>query len=188
MPPTPSGTFPGKRYNDEKGVPATFTDSSKSSTTNQKLKKSAEKEMKTMGKKTFSNLQQVKSLEGNRKLHILFPTMLLLLSWVIFSVTCVVNAAEYDASDVDKPPKLVRSMEAKYPPEAKRHKTGGRVVVRCLITAQGKADKLEVVESEPAGVFDESALKAIKYYQFRPGVLKGEMVDTWVKIPLTFEP
>jgi TonB family protein len=144
--------------------------------------------MKIMGKKTFSNLQRVNALKGNQKLHILLPTMLFLLLWVIFSVACVVSAAEYDASDVDKPPKLVRQMPPKYPPEAKRHKTEGRVVVRCLITAKGKADRMEIVESEPAGVFDESALKAIKYWQFRPGVLKGEMVDTWVKIPLSFEP
>ncbi len=141
-----------------------------------------------MGNITMLNLQQIKPIEENRKPNILLAAALFLLSWMIVSVTIGANAAEYDASDVDKPPKLVRQMEPKYPPDAKRTKTEGRVVVRCLITAKGKADKMEIVESEPAGVFDESAMKAIKYWQFRPGVLKGEMVDTWVKIPLTFEP
>ena len=141
-----------------------------------------------MGKKTFVNLQQAKSLEGNRKLHILLPTMLFLFSWIIVSVVSVAIATEYDASDVDKPPKLVRQTRVQYPPEAKRNKIEGRVVVRCLITSQGKADKMEVVESEPAGVFDENAMNSLKLWQFRPGVLKGEMVDTWVKIPLSFEP
>ena len=141
-----------------------------------------------MGKKTFLNAQQVKPLERNRKLHILLPTMLLLLSWIIVSVAAVAGAAEYEASDVDKPPKLVRQTRVQYPPDAKRKKIEGRVVVRCLITAKGKADKMEVVESEPAGVFDENAMNSLKLWQFRPGVLKGEMVDTWVKIPLSFEP
>lgn len=141
-----------------------------------------------MGNITMLNLQQIKPIEENRKPNVLLAAALFLLSWMIVSVTIGANAAEYDASDVDKPPKLVRQMAPKYPPDAKRTKTEGRVVVRCLITAKGKADKMEIVESEPAGVFDESAMKAIKYWQFRPGVLKGEMVDTWVKIPLTFEP
>jgi protein TonB len=141
-----------------------------------------------MGKKSIFTMEQFKSLEGNQKLRILFPTVLFVISWVVFSIASVANAAEYDASEVDKPPKLVRKMDPKYPPEARRDRTEGRVVVRCMISAKGKADKMEIVESTPEGVFDESALKAIKYWSFRPGVLKGEMVDTWVKIPLTFKP
>lgn len=140
-----------------------------------------------MGKKTILNLQQVKSLVGNRKLHILLPTMLLF-SLIFVSFVAAVNAAEYSASEVDKPPKLVRQMPLNYPPDAKRQKIEGRVVVRCLINEKGKADKMEVVESTPEGVFEESALKSLKYWQFRPGVKEGEMVSTWVKIPLTFEP
>jgi periplasmic protein TonB len=141
-----------------------------------------------MGKNTFLNLQQVKPIGGSRKLHIPLPAVLLLVSWMFFSVAVVAGAAEYEASDVDSPPKLVRNMPVNYPPQAKRDRVEGRVVVRCLIDAKGKADKMEVVESEPAGVFDETALKSLKYWQFRPGVLKGEMVATWVKIPLSFKP
>ena len=47
---------------------------------------------------------------------------------------------------------------------------------------------MEVAESSTAGVFDENAMKSLKYWQFRPGVLKGEMVATWLKIPLSFKP
>jgi protein TonB len=133
-------------------------------------------------------LQQIKALERSRKFPILLPAMLFIISWMIISAAIIAHAAEYEASEVDKPPKLVRKMDPKYPLEAKRKKMEGRVVVRCLITVKGKADKIEVVESEPEGIFDESAMRSIKYWSFRPGVLNGEMVDTWVKIPLTFKP
>jgi TonB family protein len=144
--------------------------------------------MKIMMEKSIIKPHQFGSTGGNQKFHALFPVMLLLLSWMFFAVVIAADAAEYEATAVDSPPKLVRQQPINYPPQAKRDKVEGRVVVRCLITAGGKADKMEVVESEPAGVFDESALKSVKYWQFRPGVLKGEMVDTWIKIPLSFKP
>jgi protein TonB len=109
---------------------------------------------------------------------------LLLLSMVLVSSAA---AQEYEASEVDTKPKIVRQMNITYPTLAKRNGQEGRVVVRVLIGTKGKAEKLEVVESEPEGVFDEAALKSLKYWQFRPGILGGELVATWVKIPLTFK-
>jgi protein TonB len=75
----------------------------------------------------------------------------------------------------------------KYPSQAKKNGITGKVIIRCLIGVDGKAAKLEVVESEPAGIFDDSALSTIKYWQFRPGIKSGELVATWVKVPFKFE-
>ena len=111
-----------------------------------------------------------------------------LLIGLIFTVGATVKAAtEYDAADVDKPPKVVRQVPIKFPAQAKRDGITGRVVIRCLIGTDGKADKMEIVESEPVGIFDESALSTLKYWQFRPGIKQGEMVATWVKVPFKFE-
>jgi protein TonB len=106
----------------------------------------------------------------------------------IFCIATISSAAtEYDAADVDTPPKIVRQMPVKYPSQAKDSGITGRVIVRCLIGVDGKANKLEVVESEPAGIFDDSALSTLKYWQFRPGIKNGELVATWVKVPFKFE-
>jgi protein TonB len=106
----------------------------------------------------------------------------------VFCMASIASAApEYDASDVDSPPKLVRQMPVKYPSQAKKDGITGKVIVRCLIGVDGKAGKLEVVESEPAGVFDDSALSTLKHWQFRPGIKSGELVATWVKVPFKFE-
>lgn len=115
-----------------------------------------------------------------------FIGMVLML--LIFCMATTSSAApEYDAADVDSPPKIVRQMPVKYPAQAKREGITGKVVIRCLIGVNGKAGKLEVVESEPAGVFDDSALSTLKYWQFRPGIKSGELVATWVKVPFKFE-
>ena len=111
----------------------------------------------------------------------------LLIGLIFTAVATAMAAAEYDAADVDKPPKVVRQMPIKFPADAKRNGITGKVVVRCLIGTNGKADKMEIVDSEPAGIFDESAMSTLKYWEFRPGIKEGEMVATWVKVPFKFE-
>jgi protein TonB len=106
----------------------------------------------------------------------------------VFCIAFAASAAtEYSASDVDSPPKIVRQMPVKYPAQAKKNGITGKVIVRCLVGVDGKAEKLEIVESEPAGIFDDSALSTLKYWQFRPGIKGGELVATWVKVPFKFE-
>lgn len=117
--------------------------------------------------------------------HRLVTTVLLLLALCIAAGTS--SAMEYNASDVDTPPKIVRQMPVKYPADAKKNGITGKVIVRCLIGVNGKAAKLEIVESDPEGFFDSSALKSLKYWQFRPGIKNGELVATWVKVPFKFE-
>jgi protein TonB len=117
-----------------------------------------------------------------------FSLVTLIVTLFVFCMASMSFATpEYDASEVDSPPKLVRQMPVKYPKEAKKDGITGKVIVRCLIGVDGKAGKLEVVQSEPAGVFDESALSTLKHWQFRPGIKSGELVATWVKVPFKFE-
>lgn len=139
-----------------------------------------------MVKKRSSALQQVGRL-GRSRIHFLvsFSGLILLAGLFIFSPMAA-DGAEYEASEVDSPPKLVRQMPITYPSDAKRNKVEGRVVVRCLIGTKGKTEKTEIVEAEPAGVFDGNVLKSLKYWQFRPGIKDGDLVSTWVKIPLSF--
>lgn len=125
--------------------------------------------------------------KNNFKNHRFALVAVLLLGLLVTVAVTAMATTEYEASDVDNPPKLVRQMPIKYPAQAKRDGIKGKVVVRCLIGTDGKADRMEVVESEPSGIFDESAMATLKYWQFRPGVKQGEMVATWVKVPFKFE-
>jgi TonB family protein len=138
-------------------------------------------------KALFDSIASVVSLRKKFRIHCLALSGVLL-SGLIFAVTATtISAAEYDASDVDKPPKLIRQTPIKFPSKAKKDGLTGKVVVRCLIGTNGRADRMEVVESEPVGVFDESAMSTLKYWQFRPGIKQGEIVATWVKVPFKFE-
>ena len=81
----------------------------------------------------------------------------------------------------------LRKVQPIYPFAAKKQGLTGEVVVRCLIQPEGRATHIRVVASEPDGVFDEATIRAIEKWRFKPGILGGDPVPTWVRIPLKFE-
>lgn len=93
---------------------------------------------------------------------------------------------EFDISEVDTPPKVLRRIPPAYPFSAKRRRITGKVVVRFLVDVEGKVDNVKVLEAAPKGVFEDSVLSAINKWRFSPGVLEGKPVATWVTAPFEF--
>lgn len=73
-----------------------------------------------------------------------------------------------DLPPPDKRAKPVKKPPAVYPKDALSQGIEGRVRVRLLVSGAGKVLETNVIESEPPGVFDYSALKAAKSYVFPP--------------------
>jgi len=71
-------------------------------------------------------------------------------------------------------PVLLRGDVLEYPEAAREAGLTGSVVVRYSVTAEGKVVDAQVVSAQPAGVFDEAALLAVRSWRFRPGLRKGE--------------
>jgi protein TonB len=98
-------------------------------------------------------------------------------------------AARYlRSNEVDDKPGLATAVTPQYPEAALRAKTGGRIVLRFLINEKGGLDELAVLEAEPAGVFDESALQAFRNARFVPGKLGGQDVRTQIDLELNYVP
>lgn len=75
-----------------------------------------------------------------------------------------------------------------YPPEALRQGTEGWVLVEFTITAEGSVRDAVVVRSDPPGVFDESALRAIVRWRYNPRDENGVAVERkGVQTELRFE-
>ena len=64
-----------------------------------------------------------------------------------------------------------------YPPRAQERGTEGHVTLRFTITVIGTVKDVEVVDSEPKGVFDETSIKAAKSCRFNPFVQNGVPVE-----------
>ena len=61
-----------------------------------------------------------------------------------------------------------------YPPQAKSQQIEGEVVVGYDVTIEGRVTNARVVSSAPAGLFDASALAAVRTWRFNAPLVEGE--------------
>ncbi|MCK6508744.1 energy transducer TonB [Myxococcota bacterium] len=78
---------------------------------------------------------------------------------------------------VDTPPQAIHRVAAAYPPRARARNLTGHVRLRLLIDAHGNVQEAEVIEAQPTGVFEQSALTAIRQWRFSPALYKGKAVQ-----------
>jgi protein TonB len=85
------------------------------------------------------------------------------------------------------PAKLVKRVTPTVPSGVSK-KTGGFVVVKISITETGKVSDVQVVESTPPGVFDDSAQNAVRKWAYEPRRENGVAVPATARARLVFEP
>ena len=88
---------------------------------------------------------------------------------------------------VDVPPKPLSRGAFKYPPAAKREGIKGYVVLSVLVEADGSVNQVQVLESNPSGIFDSAALQGIRAWHFEPAKYKGDTVRVWAKQRIRFD-
>jgi TonB family protein len=82
-------------------------------------------------------------------------------------------------------PKLLKRVEPKYTPEAKDAKIEGAVVIKVVVTTEGKADNIEVVKGIDPGL-DQNAMDAVAQWVFQPGTKDGQPVNVAATIEVNF--
>jgi protein TonB len=80
----------------------------------------------------------------------------------------------------DYKPEVIYTVRPVYPHLARRRGIEGWVEVRFLVSRNGRVSKEEIVQARPEGVFENSALDALRAWRFAPGMIAGNTVDTWV--------
>ncbi len=73
--------------------------------------------------------------------------------------------------------RLIKAVAPEYPQSAARKGTEGWVMLEFTITTEGNTQNVRVVESEPVGTFDKSALKSVKKWKFAPKLTDGVPVE-----------
>ena len=73
-----------------------------------------------------------------------------------------------------------------YPSDARQRGIEGFVVVRMRVDAAGRVTDVVVVESDPPGVFDQSARRAAQSYLFSPARAGGIAVATTLEQRMVF--
>jgi TonB family protein len=84
-----------------------------------------------------------------------------------------------------KAPIVIRRVAPLYPKLAINARMNGMVIVECIIDKTGRVREAHVLRTTST-MFDQSALDAVQQWQFAPGSLHGQAVDTIFDLTVTF--
>lgn len=88
---------------------------------------------------------------------------------------------------VDAPPRPTYQAPVEYPRQARARGQQGYVVLSLLISAAGEIEKVQVLEAEPAGVFDQAAVDGVRNWRFEPAQYQGRNVKVWARQRVRFD-
>ncbi|MET0026606.1 MAG: TonB family protein [Candidatus Thiodiazotropha sp.] len=74
----------------------------------------------------------------------------------------------------------------RYPQRALMHRIEGKVILEFTINPDGSVSDARVVEAEPPGYFEQSALRAITRWEFHPKVVAGNPVSRTARQTITY--
>lgn len=79
-----------------------------------------------------------------------------------------------------------RYVPPEYPPSAREHGIAGWVDVQFTVQADGALNEVTVVAAEPAGVFEQSALEAVRHWRYQPQLKDGAAVAQRARVRVRF--
>ncbi len=133
----------------------------------------------------------------NRLFHILrfkvfiFLCFFLPISNVGWSEVLATNIGYYtdDGERVSIECSLMGAGALRYPPKARKYKYVGEVIVAFSIGPDGKVVDPHIVDAEPPGIFERSALKYVRSWRYQPPVHDGENIQVDdVAVRIAFQP
>jgi periplasmic protein TonB len=101
-----------------------------------------------------------------------------------------VDSAAPPGAGVTQPPRYEAGGEAnpwpRYPVAARRRGIEGEVLVRVAVGLDGRAERVQVVQSSGSALLDKAAIEAPERWRFEPARAAGQPVAATVEIPVTF--
>lgn len=84
-----------------------------------------------------------------------------------------------DADSVDQPPREGNCPPPRYPTNARRRGIEGSVLVRLLISEEGRVDDVQLVEGAEYEGFNDAVLSRVRDWTFEPARDKGRVIKVW---------
>lgn len=78
------------------------------------------------------------------------------------------------------------ALRAKYPPASIRAREQGKVLLRVLVDAQGRVERIEIARSSGYPKLDAAAREAVRRARFKPVLLSGKASAAWGLVPMEF--
>lgn len=91
-----------------------------------------------------------------------------------------VSAPRFDAAYLDNPKPV-------YPLMARRNGDQGKVLLRVHVTADGRADEVQVQTSSGVASLDSAARSSVQTWRFVPARQGTQAIPAWVLVPVVFK-
>jgi protein TonB len=92
----------------------------------------------------------------------------------------------FESYELDQPPQPVVKTPPVYPFKAREQGIEGVVQVKILVRADGAVGEVQILAARPEGLFEDSVLKTVPQWRFRPGTIEGKAVTAWVVTAVKF--
>jgi len=89
-------------------------------------------------------------------------------------------------SEADELPQVVENPAPVYPSDLLAARVEGRVVLRVVVSAAGRVERLSIHQSSGRDAFDRAAMAAVRGWRFKPALLNGTPVEYQVAVPVRF--
>nr|WP_321467244.1 energy transducer TonB [uncultured Desulfobulbus sp.] len=93
----------------------------------------------------------------------------------------------FSVSQLDGPLTTLVQMPPQYPSSARRRNIEGWVKVRFVVDENGTVGDVKVLAAKPSGVFEQSVLRCVSSWRFKPGTVGGVAVKAHVEQTITFK-
>ncbi len=90
-----------------------------------------------------------------------------------------VTAPSFSAKHLDNPP-------PRYPTESRRAREEGTVILKVLVSPDGRPEDIQVSKSSGYERLDKAALSAVRKWRFVPARQADAAVSAWVTFPIPF--
>ncbi len=92
----------------------------------------------------------------------------------------------FSLGQLDAPLTPQTRMPPIYPLRAKRRGIEGWVKIRFIVKKNGRVSNVAVVKAQPAGFFEQSVIRCVSGWRFKPGTVDGISVKTRVETTVRF--
>jgi protein TonB len=95
--------------------------------------------------------------------------------------------AHYSAKELDSSLIPLAKPSPVYPLKASRRGIQGWVKIKFIVNTSGFVKDLEIIQANPARVFDKSVIECVAQWKFKPGIVEGIPVSTLVTTFIKFQ-